>query len=61
MVLLGAALSAAIIPTCAQLMEAARRERCELQASAFISGWLNSIIFLGEFLGPFAGGFLFNK
>ena len=61
MVILGAALSAAIIPTCAELMEAARRERCENRASAFISGWLNSIIFAGEFLGPFLGGLLLDE
>ena len=60
MVLLGASLSAAVIPTCSELMEAARRERCEERASSFISGWLNSLIFLGEFLGPLLGGLLLD-
>ena len=61
MVLLGVSLSAAVIPTCSELMEAARRERCEERASSFISGWLNSLIFLGEFLGPLLGGLLLDQ
>ena len=48
----------AIIPSCSELIEASRRERVQDQATNFISGWMNSVIFLGEFLGPFIGGYL---
>ena len=54
----GMSLSMAIIPSCAELIEASRRERVQDQATNFISGWMNSVIFLGEFLGPFIGGYL---
>ena len=57
MSVLGACLSAAIIPSCAELMEAARQERCVSESTGFISGWLNSLIFFGEFIGPLLGGF----
>ena len=48
----------AIIPSCSELIEASRRERVQDQATNFISGWMNSVVFLGEFLGPFIGGYL---
>ena len=48
----------AIIPSCSELIEASRRERVQDEATNFISGWMNSVIFLGEFLGPFIGGYL---
>ena len=47
----------AIIPSCSELIEASRRERVQDQATNFISGWMNSVVFLGEFLGPFIGGY----
>ena len=48
----------AIIPSCSELIEASHRERVQDQVTNFISGWMNSVIFLGEFLGPFIGGYL---
>ena len=48
----------AIIPSCSELIEASRRERVQDEATNFISGWMNSVVFLGEFLGPFIGGYL---
>ena len=54
----GMSLSMAIIPSCSELIEASRRERVQDQATNFISGWMNSVVFLGEFLGPFIGGYL---
>ena len=51
----------AIIPSCSELIEASRRERVQDQATNFISGWMNSVIFLGEFLGPFIGGYFIES
>ena len=57
----GMSLSMAIIPSCSELIEASRRERVQDEATNFISGWMNSVIFLGEFLGPVIGGCLIDK
>ena len=56
MAVMGVSLSAAIIPSCAEMVEIARREGCAEQASSFIAGLMNSLVFFGEFVGPATGG-----
>ena len=58
MVILGVSLSAATIPSVSEMVEIARQEGCAEQASNFIAGLMNSLVFFGEFMGPTLGGMM---
>ncbi|CAG5094608.1 Oidioi.mRNA.OKI2018_I69.XSR.g13706.t1.cds [Oikopleura dioica] len=60
MAVLGLSLAAAIIPSCNEMVEVARAEGVEEQTSDFIGGLINSLIFLGEFVGPTFGGYMLD-
>jgi len=60
MAVLGMSLAAAIIPSCNEMVEVARREGVEEQTSNFIAGLSNSLIFFGEFIGPTFGGYMLD-
>jgi len=63
MVILGVGLAAAIVPSMADMVVEAKRSGMSdtIGTEAIVGGYFNSIVFLGEFLGPVIGGCLIDK